>query len=47
MPELIGGKKDQKKKRDTKFNLASSITLIQKLISVVPGTAFRTKYAIN
>lgn len=47
MPELTGEKKDQKKERDTKLRLASSITLIQKLTLLVPGTVLGTKWAIN
>ena len=43
MLELIVGSKDQKKIRDRKINLALSITLIQKLLSPVSGTVFRTK----
>ena len=43
MLELIGGNKDQKKITDKKINLASSITLIQKCLSPVSGTVFRTK----
>lgn len=47
MPELTGEKKDQNKERDTKLRLASSITLIQKLTLLVPGTVLGTKWAIN